>query len=197
MKQWDSLEQLRDILKEEIPGKRYRHTLGVEKEAVRYAKKLGGDTYKAAVAGLLHDVTKCVPNDQQLAYLDAHHVPVTPLERANPKLYHAMSGAAVAKYEYGVEDQEILDAIRYHTTLREEMTLLDQIIYMADFTEETRDYDDVDRLRKLADRDFVGGMIYALDYSICEVVSFEGLLHPQTVAARNRLVMQRMQETHE
>lgn len=194
MKQWDSLEQLREILSKEIPGRRYRHTLGVEKEAVRYAKKLGGDAYKAAVAGLLHDVTKCMPNEQQLDYLDAYGVVLTQLERVNPKLYHAISGAAVARYEYGVEDPEILDAIRYHTTLREGMTLLDQIIYMADFTEETRDYDDVDKLRKLADKDFIGGMIYALDYSICEVVDNGGLLHPQTVAARNQLVMQRILE---
>lgn len=194
MKQWDSLEQLREILCKEIPKKRYQHTLGVEKEAVRYAKKLGGDTYQAAVAGLLHDVTKCMPDAQQLDYLDAHGVTMTQLERINPKLYHAMSGAAVAQFEYGVKDPEILNAIRYHTTLREDMTLLDQIIYMADFTEETRDYDDVDKLRKLADKDFVGGLIYALDYSICEVVGFGGLLHPQTVAARNQLVMERMQK---
>lgn len=192
MKQWTSLDELRDLLQTEIPEKRYRHTLGVEKEAVRYAKRLGADPYKAAVAGLLHDVTKFMPPQQQLEYLDAHQVPMTQLERISPKLYHAISGSAVAQYEYGVEDVEILDAIRYHTTARAGMTLMDQILYMADFTEETRDYDDVDKLRRLTNEDFTGGLIYALNYSICEVVGKGGLLHPQTVVARNDLVMKRM-----
>lgn len=192
MKQWTSLDELRQLLQKEIPERRYRHTLGVEKEAVRYAKRLGADTEKAAVAGLLHDVTKFMPTDQQLAYLDAHGVPLLPLERISPKLYHAISGSAVARYEYGVEDKEILDAIRYHTTAREKMTQMDKILYMADFTEETRDYDDVDKLRRLANEDFTAALIYALDYSICEVVGKGGLLHPQTVAARNELMMQRM-----
>ncbi|MGI6030206.1 MAG: bis(5'-nucleosyl)-tetraphosphatase (symmetrical) YqeK [Eubacteriales bacterium] len=183
------LDNLREQLSREIPEQRFRHTLGVEKEAVWYAQKLGADAHKAAMAGLLHDVTKMWDEQRHRRAFATYGAQLSEVEWRSPKLFHPISGALVAQHLYGVEDREILDAIRYHTTARSGMTLLDKIVYMADFTEEGRTFPGAAEVRDKAHRDFHEGYRFALDFSIREIVSKGVLLHPGTVAARNEAII--------
>ena len=107
------------------------------------------------------------------------------MERVAPKLWHAKAGAAFLEHILGIEDRELLDAVRYHTTARAGMTPLDRVLYLADFTSADRDYPDVDVLRALVLKDEREAMIYALDYSIRELLDKQAAVHPDTFAAYN------------
>ena len=129
------LKLLQKHMKEELSADRFEHTLGVMYTAESLAMRYGADMTKAAVAGLLHDCAKCIPNSQKLKMCKKHDIEITEMEEQNPSLLHAKLGAYMAKKAYGVEDEEILSAIRWHTTGKPDMSLLDIIIYMADYIE--------------------------------------------------------------
>ncbi len=133
------LKLLQKHMKEELSEERFEHTLGVMYTAESLAMRYGVDLTKAAVAGLLHDCAKCIPNNQKLKICKKHDIEISEMEENNPSLLHAKLGAYMAKKAYGVEDEEILSAIRWHTTGKPDMSLLDIIIYMADYIEPNRD----------------------------------------------------------
>lgn len=133
------LKLLQKHMKEELTEDRYEHTIGVMYTAESLAMRYGVDMEKAAVAGLLHDCAKCIPNQQKLKLCKKHHIEVSELEKKNPSLLHAKLGAYLAKKCYGIDDEEILSAIRWHTTGKPEMSMLEIIIYMADYIEPNRD----------------------------------------------------------
>lgn len=134
-----NLKLLQKQMKEELTADRYEHTLGVMYTAESLAMRYGADMTKAAVAGLLHDCAKCIPNAQKIKQCKKHGIEISEMERKNPSLLHAKLGAYMAKNVYGVEDEEILSAIRWHTTGKPDMSMLDIIIYMADYIEPNRD----------------------------------------------------------
>ena len=107
------------------------------------------------------------------------------VEQNAEKLWHAISGAAYVEHLLGIDDREIIDAIRYHTTARGNMTLLDKVLYLADFTSIDRDYDDVDVMRKLVDKSMNEALLYALSYSIKDLISSGRVLHLDTINAYN------------
>lgn len=133
------LKLLQKQMKEELAEDRYEHTIGVMYTAEALAMRYGVDMTKAAVAGLLHDCAKCIPNQQKIKLCKRHEIEITELERKNPSLLHAKLGAYMAHKVYGVSDPEIINAIRWHTTGKPDMTMLDIIIYMADYIEPNRD----------------------------------------------------------
>lgn len=133
------LKLLQKQMKEELTEDRYEHTLGVMYTSEALAMRYGVDMTKAAVAGLLHDCAKCIPNSQKLKICKKHHIEVSELEEKNPSLLHAKLGAYMAKKVYGVKDEEIISAIRWHTTGKPDMSMLDIIVYMADYIEPNRD----------------------------------------------------------
>lgn len=144
------LKLLQKHMKEELTEDRYDHTLGVMYTAEALAMRYGVDMTKAAVAGLLHDCAKCIPNSQKLKICRKHHIEITELEEANPSLLHAKLGAYMAEKTYGIKDPEIISAIRWHTTGKPDMSLLDIIIYMADYIEPNRDKaPDLKEIRRL------------------------------------------------
>lgn len=131
-------KDLQKKVKHAMDDGRYQHTLGVMYTSAALAMRYGYDLQKAQLAGLLHDCAKCIPNGKKLKLCEKYHIPITDLERRNPFLLHAILGAYLAEHEYGVEDPEILSAIRYHTTGKPEMSLLDKIVYVADYIEPRR-----------------------------------------------------------
>ena len=133
------LKLLQKQMKEELSEDRFEHTLGVMYTAESLAMRYGVDMTKAAVAGLLHDCAKCIPNSQKIRLCKKHNLEVTENEEKNPSLLHAKLGALLAQKAYGVNDPEILSAIRWHTTGKPDMTLLEMIVYMADYIEPNRD----------------------------------------------------------
>lgn len=132
------IDCIKKTLHNQQDGARYEHTLGVVETAVSLAKQYGADEDKARLAALLHDVAKPISADKKIKLCHENHLPISEAERANPSLLHAKLGACIAKETYNVLDEEVLDAIRYHTTGRSNMTLLDKIIYIADYIEPNR-----------------------------------------------------------
>lgn len=138
--------KIKPILKES----RFRHSLGVAKEITELAALYGCDIRRAEVAGLLHDATKNFPDEWHLSYMKENGFEPDEEFLRSPQLFHAVTGSFYARNEFGIEDEGIISAIRYHTTAKPDMTLLETLLYVSDFTEPTRTYDDVDYYRKLA-----------------------------------------------
>jgi nicotinate-nucleotide adenylyltransferase len=178
-------ERIKEIIKDRLTEKRYLHSLAVADEAVVLANRYGCDAAKAYTAGLLHDIMKCAPADEQLAAIAAGGISLTPLELAAPKLYHAIAGAAYIRTELGITDAEIIDAVRYHTTARADMSLLEKVIYLADYTSADRDYSGVEDMREAVRRTLHEAMMIALKFSITDLVQQGRAVHPDTLAAYN------------
>ena len=139
----------------EMSGKRLLHSMNVCVLATRYAVRFGADPDKCALAALLHDCAKELPEKQQIdlaAKIIHGYIP-------GKQILHSPAGAVYAKEHYGVEDQEVLDAIQYHTIGREIMTITDKIVYLADKVEPSRDYDDLSMIRLYAENDLNAALI--------------------------------------
>lgn len=180
-------------LKETLTPERMRHTMGVVGEAVRMAPKLGVDKDKAYVAALLHDCAKNFTKEQVDEYCEKYGVKPDIYCASEKALIHAFIGSLVAEVDYGVEDEEILNAIYYHTTAKADMTPLEKLIYIADMTEPGRTMESAEEIRRLAEEDIDEALIYALGCSINHVVQKGGIIHPDSVFARNYLIMNRRQ----
>ncbi|MBE6750662.1 MAG: HD domain-containing protein [Ruminococcaceae bacterium] len=174
------------VLKEKLNEKRYHHSLCVAREAERLAVKYSGDPEKCYLAGLLHDITKNISSEEHLKIFNTFGIILTAVEKNAPKLWHAMSGSAYLKHFLNIKDEEILSAVRYHTTAKADMNLTEKILYLADFTSEDRDYPDVDVIRKLVDISLDDAFIYALKFSINDLVGQGRAIHPDTVDAYNQ-----------
>lgn len=133
------IQQMRKKLKKTLDKERYEHTKGVMYTAGCLAMAYEYPVEQAMIAGLLHDCAKCIPNDEKIRICEENHVLITSVERENPTLLHAKAGAVLAKEKYGIKDPQILHAIQVHTTGVPDMSLLDKIIYVADYIEPKRD----------------------------------------------------------
>lgn len=154
-----------------LKPKRVPHVMGTEQEAVRLAERWGADTADAAEAAILHDITKKQELNEQLILCEKYGIINDTAETQNGKLLHAKTGAALARERFGVSPA-VYDAIRWHTTGRAGMSLLEKIIYMADYIEPNRDFPGVDKLRELAYRDLDGAMILGLEMSLIDLQSY-------------------------
>ena len=146
--------EIRNQLQQRLKPHRYEHTLGVSYTAVCLAMRYGCDLKQAELAGLLHDCARQYKADEMIKQCQKYQIDISEAERQNPLLIHAKLGAQMASSEYHVEDPVIASAIRYHTTGRPDMTLLEKIIYLADYIEPRRDQaPDLDIVRPLAFQD--------------------------------------------
>ena len=178
--------EYKEILQKRLKPKRYNHSLCVADEAVRLAQKYGGDSEKAYLAGLLHDITKNASADEHLQIFSEFGIMLNDIEKSAEKLWHAISGAAYIEHILGIDDDEIITAVRYHTTAREDMTQLEKLLYLADFTSADRDYDDIDIMREKVEISMEAALNYALSYTIKDLVSRGKPLHLDTVKAYNQ-----------
>jgi predicted HD superfamily hydrolase involved in NAD metabolism len=131
-------QRLRKQLEKELKPDRFDHTLGVAYTAANMAFLYGADTEKALIAGYLHDCAKCMTHEEQIKICEKNNIDITDVERRNHSLLHAKVGMYLARTQYDVYDTDILNAIRWHTTGREDMSLLEKIVYIADFIEPNR-----------------------------------------------------------
>lgn len=185
-------EKISRYLKENLSEKRYRHSLGVADEAVKLARCYHSDEDKAYLSGLVHDCAKEIPADDARRLLtDKYGIALDPVTRYTPKLLHGPLGACMAQSDFGICDAEILDAIKFHTTAKADMSVLTKILYIADYIEPNRDFEGVDELRTLAYESIDDAIITGLDYTVQELVSEGFMLHPDTVHARNFLLLQK------
>lgn len=187
-------EEMLGQLKENLTEKRFRHTLGVAQEALRLAPKFNVDKDKAYVAALLHDCAKNFSAEKVEDYCKRYNVRLDIYSRSEKALIHAFLGSLVAEVDYGVEDEEILNAIYYHTTGRENMTPLEKLIYLADMTEPGREMPQSAQIRAMVEENIDDALIYAIGCSVSYVIKKGGLVHPDSIFAHNYLVKQRREK---
>lgn len=185
----NSYDSFKDILRKMLDDYRYNHCLSVADKARELAEKYGADPEKAYLAGLLHDITKNLPYEEHLKIFDRFGIILSTVEKNAPKLWHGISGSAYIKGCLCVEDPEIYDAVRYHTTAKANMSLLTEIVYIADFISADRTYKDVGVMRSLADISLDKAVKYSLSYMIEELIKKGVALHPDSVAAYNQLCL--------
>lgn len=166
-----SYDEIKEILQIRLSKKRYTHSLNVANEAVKLAKKYCGDTDKAYLAGLTHDICKEIPQDEQLEMALKCGMEFSDTERKIPPLYHSAAGAYYISAVLNITDSDILAAVRYHTAGRAEMSKLEKIIYLADLISADRTYKDVGRMRKLAYDGLDRAMLEAVRFNICDTVA--------------------------
>ena len=183
-----NFEELYEIVKGRLSEKRFKHTLGVVDAAEKLALKYGADIEKAGIAAILHDITKEDEHNKQLKYCEEFGIILLNGETEIPALMHAYTGAYYAKNILGIEDGEILSAIYYHTTAHGDMTLLEKVIYLADYIEDNRDFEGVENVRAIAYSDIDEAMTVALKQGMQEVMEKGGSLHFDTVSCYSQLV---------
>lgn len=182
-------EKYKSVLKKRLTPKRYNHSLCVADEALRLAEKYGCNEEKAYLAGLLHDITKNATQEEHLNIFNNFGIILNDVEKNAEKLWHAISGAAYIEHILKISDIEIITAVRYHTTAREGMSLLEKVLYLADFTSADRDYDDVDIMRQKVEISIEAAMDYALSYTIEDLLKMKKALHLDTIRAYNENIM--------
>lgn len=186
-----NLEQITDIVRQRLPQKRFFHSLGVAREAQKLSLLCGADPQKAHIAAILHDITKPLSDEEQLKLCEESGIILNVVERQETKVLHAITGAVIAQKLCDVNDKDILSAIRYHTTGKANMSPLEKVIYLADFIEEGRTFEGVEELREAIYCNVEDGLLKALDFSILEVMQKGSMIHPDTVDARNYLLIGR------
>ena len=154
------------------------------------AERLGEDPERAYLAGIVHDIAKEKPVAELMEICEKNKITLTPIEIANPVLIHAPAGAVILK-DYGICDEKIENAVRYHTVGRANMTLLEKIIYFADMTEPNRVYKEVEELRSLSETDFDAAFEKAIEYSLIWNIQKGRLIHPGTLDAWNSILLER------
>ena len=186
----EQLIQLTNAMREVLKPRRFRHVIGVEITAVQLADTLGADGRKARLAALLHDCAKYLPLEEQAILAKRDGSTLDP--QADHMILHAPAGATLVKERYGITDEEVLEAIRYHTTGTEDMTLLDEIIWAADLIEPGRDHPSVEKHRSLllAPRErlsFEKGLLLVFTDNICYIQNSGQNLNPASLRARDAL----------
>lgn len=175
-------EWLREKAYAMLKPSRIPHVRGCEQEAVRLATVWGADTEEAAEAGILHDVTKKLGLEEQLLLCRKYDIVIDTLEARSDKLLHSKTGAAVARYEFGASEA-VTTAITWHTTGRPGMSLLEKILYLADYMEPTRSFEGVEELRRLCYEDIDRAMELGLSMSIADLTARHKEIHPMTQRA--------------
>jgi len=181
------INAIQEIIREKYPEKLLSHSLGVEYMARRLAAAYGVDEEKAAVAALLHDYGKIYSRQDQLQIAIDHQIAEEILLQ-EPVLLHGPVGSWLLQHELGIDDQEILDAVRLHTTGSDCMALMSAIIYLADYIEPGRKTKGVPKLRELAFQDLQQTLLEAVDSTIRYTLEKQGILHPDSVLFRNKLL---------
>ncbi len=177
------------IIKNNMKDKRFSHCKNVAKEAVALAEIHGADTDKAKLAGILHDATKEFSFERQLQIIKDGGIILDDIEKISTNLWHAISGSVYARDVLHIDDEDILNAIRYHTSGRVNMSLLEKIIYVADYTSAERSFEGVDYMRKLARKNLNEAILFGTSFTIADLAKHNRLIHPNAVALFNNTLI--------
>ena len=178
-----TIETAKSLAKRTVSPRRYEHTLNVRRLAVRLAKIHHVDVEKAALAALLHDIAKEMPKDQMLQLFSENAIISGNIAQRLFPVWHGHAAAILARTQYGVDDEEILSAIRCHTTGRSGMTPLDKVIYLADMASEERSYPEAEQLRARAEKNLDAAVLDGLGMTIAWNKQQGKQLDPETLEA--------------
>ncbi|MBP9988521.1 MAG: bis(5'-nucleosyl)-tetraphosphatase (symmetrical) YqeK [Ruminococcus sp.] len=182
-------EKITELIKSRLNEKRFIHSLNVAQSARELANEYGTNPDTAYTAGLLHDIMKNASDEEQLAVITEAGIELTPIELANKKLWHAVAGAAYVKNVMGIDDRGIILAVRYHTTGRADMTMLEKTIYLADYISAERTYNGVETMRKLCKSSPEDAMEFALIFGIPDLIKRGLVIHPDSIDLYNEIIM--------
>lgn len=181
----DRFPKYRKIVEKKLDAYRLTHSFGVARAARELAVRYGEGPDKAELAGLLHDVMKNEPHEVQREMIERGGHTLTEIELANPKVWHAMAGEAYMRLELGITDKDLLSAVALHTTGNANMTLLEKIVYIADFISDDRDYPDVETVRALARESLEKAILYTSEYTVRTLEKEGRPIHPATIDCYN------------
>lgn len=177
----EDIAELRAKIKKTQDKKRFEHTLGVTYTAACLAMCYDIDTGRAEIAGLLHDCAKCLSNEKKISLCKKQSIEINLTEAKNPFLLHAKAGAYLAQYKYGIRDEDILNAVRYHTTGRPGMSTLEKIVFIADYIEPGRSHSErLPELRRLAFQNLDRALVEILKDTLSYLESTENEIDPMT-----------------
>ncbi|MBQ8029768.1 MAG: bis(5'-nucleosyl)-tetraphosphatase (symmetrical) YqeK [Clostridia bacterium] len=182
-------DEFKSLLKERLKEERYFHSLCVADSARELARQYGYNEDRAYMAGLLHDVTKNENSENQLQMLSDSAIILSQTEKNNFKLWHSMTAPIYVKKELGIDDEEFLGALRYHTTGKANMSLLEMIVYIADYISAERDYPDVDVMRRLSKESLEKAALYSLKYTLKKLSDGELVIHENSLEFYNDLIL--------
>lgn len=183
------MDNFREKLIETIGQSRYNHVERVMNTAVELAKVYGADIEETKIAALLHDCAKYPQGTNLLKMVDEFDIILDDCTIKNQDLIHGPLGAKIAEIQYGVTNPNILGAIYYHTTGKENMNILEKIIYIADYIEPNRNFPGVEEIRKITFENIDDGLILSMNQTIKFLIERNKLIHPNTIMARNYLVI--------
>ncbi len=192
MKPGDSIMEISRILnklEKVLDTNRFKHSVNVMEIAESLAKHYGVDDDKARLAGILHDCGKNYKGDEAREYVRGIGYQADEIEILQPKLLHGIIGEDLARNIYGITDEEVLSAIRWHTTGKAGMNLLEKIIYIADYIEPLRAFEGIENMRKIAFEDLDRCIVYCAESTINFILKKGVLLHKNTVDTRNYSLM--------
>jgi ribosome silencing factor RsfS/YbeB/iojap len=180
--------EIKRKLKEMLGDERYKHSLSVQRMARELARIHGADEEKASLAGLVHDCAKWMSPFQSFRAAKRYGIQLNAIERNLTGTLHALIGGELAADLFGINDPEILSAIKSHTTGRAQMSLMDKILYVADYAEPLREYEGAAQVRKLAYKDIDLAMLEAIEQKVQHLLEKKTCIHPNTLAARNEIL---------
>ncbi|MFL0364274.1 bis(5'-nucleosyl)-tetraphosphatase (symmetrical) YqeK [Pseudobacillus sp. 179-B 2D1 NHS] len=183
-------EEALSLVRKQITEHRYVHTLGVVETAIMLAEKYGADVEKAELAAIFHDYAKFRPKEEMATIIEQQQMDPQ-LLAFHSELWHAPVGAYLVQKEAGIEDEEVLDAIRYHTSGRMGMTLLEKVVYVADYIEPGRHFPGVEEVRELAKNNLDAALIQALKNTIQFLMKKNQPVYPDTFHTYNDLTMKK------
>lgn len=198
------MEQAKAWLSQQLTSERFEHSLGAKDKAVELAEKFhlpSEERERAALAGLLHDSAKLMPASRLIAYCDERHLPIDEIDRKTPQTLHPFVGAEIVRETFKLEDPDLLNAIRFHTTGRSGMSRVEKIVYIADKIEgNTRNPLYVQKVTSSLDYKNPWSldltMLYILDSTIQFLMEKHQIIHPRTIEARNDFVFKLRAENH-
>ena len=182
------VEEIKGYLKNNLKPSRYGHTLGVVNTAIKLAEIYGEDKSKAEIAALCHDVAKNMSNEELRKLIDNENIILSIDEENTQELWHSIIAPVIARKVFGIEDEEVLNAMRWHTTGKENMTKLEKIIYLADLIEPSRKFEGIEGIREAAYKELDLGMLKALTHTTIYLLTKGCAVDINSVKARNYLV---------
>ena len=183
------MNEYKDLIRSMMGDYRYTHSVNVSEEAVALAKLYGADEKDAYTAGILHDITKELPAEEQLQIIADGGIILDDVQKNAPKLWHSISGSVYVQTHLGITDSDIINAIRYHTTGRAGMSLLEKIIYTADYTSAERSYNGADIMREKSRKSLEEAMIFSCQFTLRNLSEKEAAIHPDQLFCYNDLVL--------
>lgn len=182
------MDRIIEVLRDRIGEKRLEHTISVVEESLILAKKHKAPEEKVKIAALLHDFAKNITLEESIELVKKYNLELDDITKTSTELIHGPLGARMVRDYFNIGDQEILNAITYHTTGKENMTTVEKIVFLADFIEPARDFDGIELIRERALENLDEAILMALDSTISYLINKRSIIHVNTVNARNYLL---------